>query len=140
MTAIRVSEVLLGLAEFLHDEGVAVWRPTTGYLAAERAITIKELPAAPDAAVALSAYGVTDDVVLPDVEVRVQLRFRSGGSRTAVDDFADDAFDVLHGRHGFTLGTLRVHQARRLSSLPLGADDNRRHERADNYGLILMRP
>lgn len=140
MTAVKVSEVLTGIAEFLDGEGVGVWRPEGTYTSDEVAVTLKSLPAAPDNAVAVAAYHVGDDLVLPDVEVLLQLRFRAArGSRTAVDDLADSAFDVLHGRHMFSAGALTVQRARRLSVAPLGADDNGREERADNYALILMR-
>ena len=111
MSAVKVSAVLVGLATYLDGKGVAAWRPTGTYGASEKAITLKALPAAPDAAVALSVYDVADDVVLPDVEVMVQLRFRSGGTRTAVDDFADSVFDVLHARHMLTAGQVQIGRA-----------------------------
>lgn len=139
MSAVPVSTVTLGVAAHLHDEGVAVWSDT-GYQDTDRAITVKALPATPDTAVAVTVYDVDDDLVLPHVPVLVQFRFRAArGSRTAVDDFADEAFGVLHGRR-FYVGDLLVQQCRRLSVAPLGADDNGREERADNYELVLQRP
>lgn len=140
MTAIRQSALLTGLAQYLAAGQVGAWRPTGTYSADEQAIVLKQLPAGPDTAVALSVYSVLDDIRLPDVQVRVQLRFRAAGPRTAVDDFADDVFDLLHGRHMIPAGDLLIQQARRISSIPLGADENGRQERADNYELILMRP
>lgn len=139
MTAVPVSEVTLGLAQHLHNEGVAVWSDTA-YDPGDRAITIKALPASPDNAVAVTVYAVEDDLTLPNVTVAVQLRFRcERGSRTAVDDWADEVFGVLHG-HRFTVGGRLVQQCRRLSVAPMGADENGREERADNYELILRRP
>lgn len=141
MSAVPVSAVLIGLAEWLHAAGLAVWRPTGSYAADEKAITLKALPAAPDSAVALTVYDIGDDIVLPDVEAMVQLRFRASaeGPRTDVDDFADSVFTALHGARNLPVGSLVIQQARRVSVAPLGADDNRREERADNYALVFMR-
>lgn len=139
VVAVKVSEVLVGVAKRLHAQSVAVWRATGAYSAGERAITLKALPSSPDEAVAVSVYDVEDDLRLPHVLVYVQLRFRgSDASRTSVDDFADAAFSALHGAR-FAAGDRSVQQCRRLSVAPLGGDDNARQERADNYELVLSR-
>lgn len=138
MSAVRVATVRTALAQYLDAQGVAAWlEPPETYPADARAVTLRDLPSEPDAAVAIEVYDVRDDLVLPDVEIRVQLLFRARGE--AVDDFADDAFDVLHGRHHFQAGALVIQRCRRISTAPLGPDDNGREQRADNYGLVLMR-
>ena len=137
--AVRVTAVRAGLATRLHSTGVAVWRPDSPFQVGERAIITSEaLPSRPDSAVAIGIYDVSDGLVLPDVEFAVQLRFRAP-SRDEVDDFADDAFDVLHG-HKFPAGTVVFQSCERVSSAPFGVDDNNRHERVDNYSFVLMRP
>lgn len=140
MNAIPVSDVLVGLAEWMNAAELATWRPTGTYTAGEKAITLKSLPTEPDNAVAITVYDVDDDIVLPDVEVMVQLRFRADATtRTGVDDFADSVFNALHGARNLPAGQLVIQLARRVSVAPLGADDNRREERADNYALMFMR-
>lgn len=135
----KLSEVLTGLAAFLDSEGVGTWRGDgTPYSPGETAVTLKRLPTSPDAAIAIASYDVEDGTDQPVHRVLVQLRFRAGGSRTAVDDLADAAKTVLHMRHRYDLpGGVRVQRSRRLSVADLGTDDNRREERADNYELIL---
>lgn len=132
-----VSALRRGLAEYLAANGVGTWRESSPYLPDEKAITLRDLPDAPDTALAVEVYDISDDVVLPDQEVRVQLLARGRGD--AADDMADTAFGVLHGAHHFMAGTVKVGSARRISSAPLGADDNGREERADSYALVLMR-
>lgn len=137
-TPIRVSDVRRAVAEYLADSNVAVWSPSAPYLDTDRAVFLRSMQSAPDVAVAVEVYGVVDEVVLPNVEVRVQLLFRGPGD--SADDFADDVFQVLHDRHHFQAGDLRVQRARRLYATPIGVDDNQREQRTDNYGLTFMRP
>lgn len=138
VAAIRVADVRKAVATYLNTAGVAAYKTDAPYAEADRAVFLRALQAAPDTAVAVEVYDVTDDVVLPNVEVRVQLRFRGRGD--AADDFADDVFQVLHGQYHFQAGALVIQRSRRLYATPLGVDDNRREERTDNYGLTFMRP
>lgn len=137
MSAVRTAALLEGIAQHLDAEGVADW-PTTG-APVTKMVTLKALPATPDLAVSLSVYDVEDDLRLPHVVLFVQARCRGTSAvRTSVDDLADDVFDALHGQR-FTAGGYAVQQCRRISVAPLGADDNGRHERADNYELVVSR-
>ena len=133
------ADLLEGVAVWLAAQGVGVYRPDSVHPAGETAVTLKRLPTAPDRAVAVNVYDTRDDLTTPLREVMVQLRFRAPGPLTAVDEFADSVFPLLHMRHHFDAGTVRVQRAVRRSSAPMGADDNRREERADNYALILQR-
>lgn len=136
---IRVSQVRRGLATWLSENVPnTVWSETDPYQAGDRAITLRDLPSQPDIAVAIEVYNTEDDIVLPDVEIRVQLMFRGRGD--AADDFADDVFSVLHGRRMFTAGDLTVQRAHRLYAAPLDPDGNSRERRSDNYALVFMRP
>ncbi|HLR94823.1 MAG TPA: minor capsid protein [Jiangellaceae bacterium] len=138
--AIRVTQVRRGLAEWigLNVPG-AVWSETSPYGPDDRAVALRDLPSQPDTAVAVEVYNTDDDLVLPNTEVRVQLLFRGRGD--AGDEFGDDVFDALHGRHRFEFPNgLKVQRAARLYAAPLGVDDNQRERRSDNYGLVFMRP
>ncbi|WP_435298537.1 phage tail terminator protein [Timonella sp. A28] len=136
---LRVSGLLEGLAQWLHDEGLATYSPTGIYPADGPVISLKTLPSEPAKAVSLSVYDMGDGLAVPDAEILVQLRFRDGGTRTAVDDFADDVFARLHMRHSFLAGGIAVSRARRTSTADLGPDSNNRFERADNYALAIVR-
>lgn len=135
---IRVSDVRRALATYLHDQGVAVYKTAAPYVSSDRAVFLRSMQSAPDTAVAIEVYGIVDELVLPNVEIRVQFYFRGPGD--VADDFADDVFQVLHDQHHFLAGDLRVQRARRLYAAPLGVDDNQREQRTDNYGLTFMRP
>lgn len=136
---IRAAQVRRGLAEWIAATVPdAEWSDAVPYGPGVRAVTLRDLPSQPDTAVAVEVYAITDDITLPDVEVRIQLTFRGPGD--AADHFADDVFEALHGLHGFEMGGLRVQRARRLYVAPLGADSNGRERRSDNYALVFMRP
>lgn len=88
----------------------------------------------PDRAVGIRLYGTED--FLPEVlhERRVQLRFRGrAGDPRGANKLASPAFAMLQGlsRVG------GISDIRRLSMSPLGADDNGREERTDNYLITL---
>ena len=142
-TATFTSRLRAGVAWFLASEGVGIWNddPRIPYTRDDVALTLKKLPPQPDNAIAVEVYDQEDDIVLPGSTIYVQLMFRAaaGGQRGDVDNIADAAFDALHGRHRFNAGSVRVARAYRISSAPLGADDNGREERSDNYALTVMR-
>jgi hypothetical protein len=136
--------LLSGLAEHLAASGAGVWHPNGIYTAAETAITVGGLPAAPDTALALAVYGVGpagDDPTEPDSEVLVQVRIRAGQDPRIVDDLADLVFDAVHGLSDVVLdgGVLLLH-ARRTVVAPLGVDGSGRWERADSYAIRVHRP
>ena len=135
---IRAAQVRRGLAHWISaNVPDAVWSETEPYGPDDRAIALRDLPSQPATAVAIELYHRDDDLILPDTEVRVQLMFRGPGD--AADDFGDDVFEALHGRQMFTAGTVKVQRAARVSSAPLGPDENRRERRSDNYEFLLMR-
>lgn len=135
------TDLLTAIAERLAAQGVGVWRPPAGpYTAGETAITFGRLPATPDRAIALAAYGVdqfADDPVNTDGTQGVQLRLRGTTDPRVVDQIADAAFDALQGWQnpaaGILLATRRINAA-------MGVDGNQRWERADSYHLLVHRP
>lgn len=136
------TDLLSGIAQLLEDTGQGTWKPTGAYATDDPTpIIIKSVPASPDRVITLSEYSVSDDPTLSDSVKGLQVRFRAGRDPRTVDDMADDAFDVLHGLQGVELSTgVLIVQSYRQSSALLGADDNGRHERSDNYYLTVHRP
>jgi hypothetical protein len=65
---------------------------------------------------------------------------RAGHDPTALNDLADDVFDLLHGREGFYLRTVRVGLAWRQSQALMGQDEHGRMELSANYYLRTTRP
>lgn len=134
---INVSNVLEGFAQWLDDNGYAMYKPDEPYAASDHAVTLKRLPTKPDTAVSVTPYMVDDGTVLPTNTVRVQLRFRAG-SDIDVDQWADEVAEALHWNHHFSMGNVQVQRAERVLAASLGLDDNGREERADSYELILL--
>ncbi|MEU4332330.1 minor capsid protein [Nonomuraea dietziae] len=134
------TDILTAIAEHLHAQGVAVWKPAGGYISTDTAITFGRLPSTPDRAIALAAYGVdqfADDPVNTDGTQGVQLRLRGTTDPRVVDDIADRAFDALQGWQNPAAGILLC--TRRINA-PMGVDGNQRWERADSYHLLVHRP
>jgi len=134
-------DLLFGVAEFIADAGIAVWRPDGPYVASDQVpIALRSVPAAPDRVLTLSSYGVDDEVELTDTTQGLQVRSRGTTDPRTVDGPPDAVFDVLHGLRGVDLNGVHLVLARRVSWTPLGADQNGRHERSDNYHLRVIRP
>lgn len=135
------TDLLTGLAQLLAAEGIGVWNTDAAYTDAQTGILLDVMPSTPDNVIVLSGYSVSDDPVHADTTTGVQIRTRTGTpDPRPTDDLADSIFDLLHGAQDLTLGGVRVQQARRISWTPLGPDQTRRHERADNYYLDTWRP
>jgi len=133
-------DVTRGLAELLHEKGIATWRPDTPYTASDVPITIGALPSTPDRAVALAVYGTEDDPLLADTVVMVQATIRGTSDMREADERAGRVFDLLHGRTGFTLGGVPIIAARRASWARLGLDAGGRWRRSENYYLQAHHP
>jgi len=130
------SDLLRGLATDLGAQGLATYTGDAG-----GNVFIKELPASPDIAVALTAYASVDDPKVSRSTVRVQFWFRGArNDALSPDAMADAVFAWLQGREDFTYGSVHVVQAFRVSTVQLGSDGNKRHERTDNYEFDLDLP
>lgn len=128
-------DMLTGIAQALHDAGVATYRPATPYLTGETAVVFGTMPPTPDRCVALATYGPSDDH--PDQplgQVRVQVRVRGlPGNYLDAVSLLGDCFTNLHGLTHQQWGAMHVNQLLRLTGGPLGQDDSKRWEYADNY-------
>lgn len=114
------------------------WRETgPAYTSAVVGVCYGRMPASPDRLVAVRVYLTDDNTQNLVSSRRVQLRFRGArGDLDGADALADQAFARLQGlaREGGISGISR------LSMTPLGADENDREERSDNYTIILDNP
>lgn len=136
------SAVLEAAARRLADQGVASYDEQGAYPADATGITLKSVPTAPDRVLTLGVYDI-DDSPDPSSSLRTyMLQVRTRGLAfppTDVDDLAEAARDALTVHHDTWPGDLRVDRCHRVSTIPLGADGNRRQERTDNYRLLTRR-
>ncbi|TBO59009.1 hypothetical protein EYS09_14285 [Streptomyces kasugaensis] len=126
-------DLLDGLARLLHSAGLGTYRPDGVYGPGDTAITIAAMPPAPDRAICLSAYPVTDSPVLTDTTTGLQVRTRAGPDPRTVDALDDQVHAVLHGSGPHTFGAVPVQLIYRASAAPIGADSAGRMERSSNY-------
>lgn len=88
--------------------------------------------------VAIRAFGGADDPSLSDSAPEVQLDFYGGPLQ--VVRMVDDAFNLLHGRWGGTIGGVKVQQISRTSGAVLGQDEAGNLRQTENYSLAVHRP
>ncbi|WP_445396438.1 minor capsid protein [Streptomyces sp. LE64] len=134
-----MGDVVDGIARFLAARGLVAYDPTgrTGDL------FVGTMPAGPDAAVALTAYG-TDTPTAPDDDdhrVRLQIRVRGGTDPRVSEARCRALRDALHGQAGVELpgGVWLVLATAPLPS-PLGPDATGRHEHVTNAALDVAAP
>lgn len=121
--------------QLLHNASVGVWRPTgPAYTSAEVGIFYGPILATPDRAIGVTCYTQTDDIVNGEAIRYVQVKCRGAkGLPNGADLVADAVFAALHGVYR-TSGIARIV---RTSTVPLGADENARQERTDNYQILI---
>lgn len=136
------NDLMSGVAELLAAAGVGTWTPTGAYgPAVDRPIFIRDMPANPDRLIVVSHYLIPQRGWTTDVVEGIQVRNRGpkGDSRPADDD-ADAIRAVLDGREHVTVGGRHVSLIEWRSGAPMGRDDNRRWETAQNFYLFTTRP
>ncbi|WP_417555593.1 minor capsid protein [Microbacterium sp.] len=123
---IRLCEIVGALPLF-------AWRPSgPAYVPSEIGVFYGTLGDGPDRAVGIRVYSSIDD---PDLHSRrVQLHIRGARYEPfGADRIADILFAVLHERpRGDGMASIL-----RTSVAPLGADDNGREKRTENYLITL---
>lgn len=126
------------VATWLATAGVGVWRPAgPTYTAGEVGMFYGPIADSPDRAVGVAVYSSADPVSTGITVRFVQVRYRGApGVPSGADVLASAGFAAIHGVHHRD----GVARARRISSARLGADDNGRQERTDNYEFILNTP
>ncbi|WP_405676914.1 minor capsid protein [Streptomyces sp. NBC_01511] len=133
------SDFTAGLAALLDAEGLGTYRPDGVFGPSDTGITVAVVPEAPDRLICITPYPV-EDTGQTDVIEAVQIRMRTGRDPTALSDLADQVRDLLHGREGFYLRSVRIALAWRNSQIPMGQDVHGRLELAANYYLRATRP
>lgn len=127
------SDLTEGLATLLTLAGAGVYRRDgPPYTDDETGIFLLDMPDAPDRAICLTPYPVTDDVI-SDTTTGMQIRYRAGVDPLAGLDVGDQLFDLLHNRRHFWCGQVAVAVAWRQSEALLGQDAHGRPERTSNF-------
>lgn len=144
MSATWTSDLLRGIATYLDEAGVGVWRELgPAYMPGETGIVLGEVPPTPDRIVGLFLYDEGSEDGVGTTEPRLQVRTRAPGPNTAVADLADAVREALRGLTRRRFGTAYVAQISLYNGgnlgADLGADGNARHERFTNYDLIAGR-
>lgn len=140
MTTTR--QVLEAAAQRLAAHGVADYNPAGAYPADVTGITLMAVPTTPDRVLTLEVYDVDDSPDPSDDVAHYMLQVRTRGlpsPPTDVHDLAESARDALTVHHDTWPDGLHVDRCYRISTIPLGADANRRQERTDNYRLTTRR-
>lgn len=88
----------------------------------------------------VTAYPVADDQSISESIVGVNFRITGPSDMAFINAACDDLFDLFHGLHSATLGSVKVVQAERRSGAPLGQDDSGRVSRSENYYFTVHRP
>lgn len=132
------AELTTLLCELLGEIDGWEWRPDgPAYTSSEVGVFYGPIGPAPDRAAGVRVYGGTDD----DLEFlrwrRVQVRVR--GSRNAPDG-ADTLADAVFAKLQGNVTTPGISRVSRQSMSPLGADQNGREERTENYLVVLDNP
>ncbi|MEU8473762.1 minor capsid protein [Streptomyces hygroscopicus] len=134
------TDLLDGLARFIAEAGIGVYRPTGVYTADEVGITITAVPDTPDQIIAITPYPVDDTSGTTDVLLGVQLRFRAGADPRAVIAREDAVYELLHEREHTEIGGIHVEIMWRQSGGWIGADSRGRQEMTANYYVRAIRP
>ena len=121
----------------------ATWNTTGAYSASQTGIVLGTIPESPDRVIALTAYGVGDDVALSDSVLGLQVLTRwAGRDPRPVYNLDAAIFALLQNSRHLILST-GVHVvlcARNSGPAPLGQDSNGRWSLSSNYNSKLHRP
>ena len=115
------------------------WNPDSDHVYAADAVAVfyGALQTAPDTAVGVQVYSVTDSLTEHYKSRRVQLRLRGEPGRPdGADALTAPSFSALQGLSRFR----GISGISRLGMGPAGTDDNRRKERTENYTVLLDNP
>lgn len=127
-----------GVGEALAAETYLSWvdpDANEAYPADVTGIYLGNLPAEPPVAVALTPYTVQ---MFPDTIVGVQVMVAAHDVEN-LTRASQAVADVLEGRWGGMLGTVKLVASAWQSGTPMGQDANGRQRRTDNYYLKIAR-
>lgn len=128
------SDIVTGIGAMLAAATIGVWNPGSVYPGTGVWIVPKVMPTAPDRCIVLNWVNQGDNITLPSGQGMLQVRARGAqGNPLDVDDLLDSVRNVLHGTQNLVFGTTTLVQLNRQVVAPLGEDDLKRWERADQY-------
>jgi hypothetical protein len=135
------TDIATGFAQIIAASGAAVFNPSGVYQATDTAVIFKIVPPTPNRLVTISVVPLTDDLAAPQGQVMVQLRYRGNPNAPLdVDDLGDQIKPLFHGLKNTVMGSVTVVQCDRRQSVPLGQDEAKRWERADQFYLDVEYP
>jgi len=132
----HTGDLLTGLAGSIASAGIGTYLTGSSvFTAGQTGIGIGQLPETTDRAIAITDYGTAGDEITQAITtIAVQVLCRSNrNDRLDLASLRDSIFQLLQGMTHVNYGTCHVIQARRISSVPLGLDENDRWLQADNY-------
>lgn len=127
-----------GVCEALGEESFLSWiDPDTvgAYTPDQAGLYLGAVPSTPRRGIAVNSYTVA---MHPDPIVGVQFHF-AAQDPDDLTEMAQAVSDVLEGRWGGMLGTVRLVASAWQSGTPLGQDANGREQRTENYYLTIAR-
>jgi hypothetical protein len=127
-------EVLKGLAQLIADAGIAVYKTSGSYTAADRGVYFSEMPTGATQAVSLTRY-LDQPGALGQNNVMVQIRTRLTQNPLEGEAVVDQIRDLLHRRTYTDLGGYRFNLISQESFAPLGKDANGRYQYTQNFLL-----
>lgn len=134
-------DFLTGIAQMIADNGIASYKPSGVYSAAETAIVFGGWPQAPDRCITLNYTPVTDQTMAAFGRGILDIGYRgAAGDPFGPSDMAVPVFELIHGMRQHTLGTSHVIQILRDHVAPMESDGNRRNKRFDLYYVDLASP
>jgi hypothetical protein len=134
-----VADLLDGLAQYLHGLGLVNYRPDD----VGGDCFTDHLPEAPDAAVALTGYGLgVPDPLNADDETGLQVRARGGPDPRVSRQRCQAIYSALHGLAEVMLpdGTWLILCTAIQTPTSLGVDATGRHEHVINFRLNVGNP
>lgn len=108
---------------------------TGAYSDAQAGLYVGAIPSTPRRAVAMNTYTVA---MHPDPIIGLQFHY-AAQDPDDLTEMAQAVSDVLEGRWGGMLGTVRLVASAWQSGTPLGQDANGREQRTENYYLTIAR-
>lgn len=123
--------MLVGVAQALSAAGVGSWAPNT-VTSGAWPIGIDTTPRIDAPAITLAEYSLTADPKLSDRLVGLNVRVRGDRIPATARDKGHEIFTALNGRRTLPNGQL-ITQISWQSEVPLGPDENGRHEKSINF-------
>lgn len=134
-------DFLIGIAQMIADNGIAVYKSNGVYGAGETGIVFGGWPQAPDRCLTLNYTPVTDQTMAAFGRGILDIGFRGApGDPFGPSDIAVPVFELIHGIRNHPLGTSNIIQLLRNHVAPMETDGNRRSKRFDLYTVDLDSP